>query len=421
MEELTRIYQPLGCAGIELDRPEGPEPDDGGSPPQGARGGYHQGSGPEICLVADINTSEVLEGLLPDTTLSAKIRERMRTSGYDCSHPIVLGTWPGQDEPVIVDGHTRHRAAKDAGIVSIPAVTLRFDAEQDAIEYAIWNQGHRRAWTDATIFASLSTYHKSKKRGPKQDLAGNQAKLGKAADATAKLFGIGRDKIERALYVLNHGDEFIRSQVANGSMGINKAYTEIRNRNGKVKSKAGRKGQVNSEANVNGDNVPHREAPEREQMEDRQGGTTPGELDPKSPSRNSPNLAPEPIDREGSTKDTSDIVPPHDSAGDPTELSAAENHSTSALGGAEVDSRGAGTTKPTPAAFSWVINPRGSGDPAEYFQIWISGLRSLRPEQYEAITKAVSQVEKICMEIKSELGEAMAEELLSDLAEARRS
>jgi hypothetical protein len=33
----------------------------------------------------------------------------------------------------------------------------------------------------------------------------------------------------------------------------------------------------------------------------------------------------------------------------------------------------------------------------------------------------VSQVEKICMEIKSELGEAMAEELLSDLAEARRS
>ena len=132
-------------------------------------------------------------------------------------------------------------------------------------------------------------------------------------------------------------------------------------------------------------------------------------------------MAPEPIDREGSTKDTSDIVPPHDSAGDPTELSAAENHSTSALGGAEVDSRGAGTTKPTPAAFSWVINPRGSGDPAEYFQIWISGLRSLRPEQYEAITKAVSQVEKVATEIEREIGEAMAQELLRDLAQARQS
>jgi hypothetical protein len=193
--------------------------------------GYQDGeqNGLVYLPLDDVRVSETLRGLLPDSGLIPIISGNMRSVGFDRAHPIVLGFWPGPEFPVVVDGHTRLRAAREAGLKEVPVVIQPFESEAAAIEYAIWNQGQRRSWTDAGIFTGLQVYHRSKKPGPKSNLAGPQAKSssGKAADGTAKLFGVGRDKIERALRVLRNPDEHLKAAVATGKMSINKAFNEI--------------------------------------------------------------------------------------------------------------------------------------------------------------------------------------------------
>ena len=40
----------------------------------------------------------------------------MAANGYDEFQPVMLATWPGQKERVIIDGHTRLKASLNLGI-----------------------------------------------------------------------------------------------------------------------------------------------------------------------------------------------------------------------------------------------------------------------------------------------------------------
>jgi DNA-binding transcriptional MerR regulator len=58
--------------------------------------------------------------------LEESLVTQMAVGGFYWSIPIVLATWPGQEEPVLIDGHTRLRAAIQAGVPKIPYVVEKF-------------------------------------------------------------------------------------------------------------------------------------------------------------------------------------------------------------------------------------------------------------------------------------------------------
>jgi len=93
----------------------------------------------------EIKTHPSFVGLLlvAESLLNDIIRS-MRTNGFFTSHPIVLGTWPGQEEPVVIDGHTRLRAALAVGIRLVPVVVLEFESELAALQRAVSLQTERR-------------------------------------------------------------------------------------------------------------------------------------------------------------------------------------------------------------------------------------------------------------------------------------
>ena len=176
-----------------------------------------------------VRTVEPFKSLFPvREDVLARITADMKRYGFDNAHPIIL--WAGHNFTV-VDGHTRLLAAKKLGIDTIPVVLREFEDEGKALEYAIDSQRNRRILTDAELLRCLSELDKRKKLGrPK----GGGVDLGKSAEATAKVLGISRSKVERLRAVADHAAMTVKLAVLSGDLTVNKAYVitmEARNMN----------------------------------------------------------------------------------------------------------------------------------------------------------------------------------------------
>ena len=114
----------------------------------------------------EIKTHATFVGLLlVAQSLLKDIIRSMRTNGFWTSHPIVLGTWPGQEEPEVIDGHTRLRAALAVGIKLGPVVILEFESELAALQRSVSLQTKRRATTDAAFYRMCEKYDGLSARG----------------------------------------------------------------------------------------------------------------------------------------------------------------------------------------------------------------------------------------------------------------
>ncbi len=87
--------------------------------------------------------------------------EAMTTYGYDQSQPIIF--W--DEGQVVTDGHTRLRAAQEAGIEDVPVHYKSFDTEEEALSYAIHLQRNRRNLTDAEVMRCIEALDRRKQRG----------------------------------------------------------------------------------------------------------------------------------------------------------------------------------------------------------------------------------------------------------------
>ncbi len=97
----------------------------------------------------EIETHPFFVELFPiQPKLLEKIETDMTEGTYDLSQPVILATWNGQETPVCIDGHTRLKAAINAGIDELPVWTHEFDTEEEAIEKAIKLQQNRRNMSD---------------------------------------------------------------------------------------------------------------------------------------------------------------------------------------------------------------------------------------------------------------------------------
>jgi hypothetical protein len=174
-----------------------------------------------------------------------RIKEHMRIHGFDLSQPVIV--WDG----VLVDGHTKLKAASENGIGEIPACEKHFLSEEEAIEYAIHNQVDRRNLTDGDILRLVEMLDKKKEVGrPKKITSGDviseaapneghlfdDPKKGlirqildpvkRTSATTARMIGTSSAKVEKARTILDRVnlDPAIKQGVLDGEISLNEAY-----------------------------------------------------------------------------------------------------------------------------------------------------------------------------------------------------
>ena len=186
-----------------------------------------------LILTDKIKTRSPFKDLftIKSSTLSA-ITKSMKKDGFNEAEPLVY--WHVKNVGnVLVDGHTRLEAAKQAGLGGVHAIGMDFDNELKAVEYAISRQKNRRNLTDGEMLSCLSELDKL--RQEKGGDRGNQhtvgkaphgASAGKSSKQTAETLGVSARKVERARTVQDHADEETVQAVKDGNMSINKAYNE---------------------------------------------------------------------------------------------------------------------------------------------------------------------------------------------------
>jgi ParB-like chromosome segregation protein Spo0J len=114
----------------------------------------------------------------------------------------------------VVDGHTRLKAAIEAGIPEIPVEEKEFAALEDAKLYACRRQAERRNLTPAEILAAAAELkHKDSRDG-----------TGRASEILAKNLGISPTTVKHAQVVAQEAPAEIIDEVKNNRMTINRAY-----------------------------------------------------------------------------------------------------------------------------------------------------------------------------------------------------
>jgi ParB family chromosome partitioning protein len=175
--------------------------------------------------LADIRVEKPFSHFFPihdDTVLA--IRIDMDENGYDPAFPLIV--WQGEN--ILVDGHTRMIAARDAGIERVPALIKTFENEDDAILYAFHLQRNRRNLSDDQIIRCLEVLDKinAGKKAKKSPDTPAPAKK-ETVELRARELGTSKSKIEKARTIIEHGDEDIKEQVHAGKTSINKAYNDV--------------------------------------------------------------------------------------------------------------------------------------------------------------------------------------------------
>jgi len=181
--------------------------------------------------ISKIITAEPFNKLFPckDSVLS-NLTSNMRSTGFDPCHPVIL--WKGQN--ILIDGHTRVEAARLAGLQEIDVVERDFTDDDDALSYAIRCQRDRRNLTDAEIMSCVDALDELRQRGGDHCSEKAKASLeatapaGKSAEATAKLIGTSRVKVEKIRAVKANATLEVKKAVEDGKLTINRAYNTLK-------------------------------------------------------------------------------------------------------------------------------------------------------------------------------------------------
>ena len=186
---------------------------------------------PKLLPISSLKSNEPFSGLfeIANETIDA-ISQDMVAKGYDTAHPIVVQKGTGRG----IDGHTRLRAAKKAGLTEISVIKKAFADDAEAIEYAVKCQKNRRNLTGAGLLHALSIIDQRYGRGG--DRRSQEAiekskfsneKIENSAEKAAAALGVSTATVLRARTVNDHADEETRRAIEAGEKTVSRAYTEI--------------------------------------------------------------------------------------------------------------------------------------------------------------------------------------------------
>jgi len=181
-------------------------------------------------LVSSIKTAEPFTTVFPiNDSLLDTIVEDMKQRGFDASQPLLM--W--KEKEVVLDGHTRLKAAEKAGVQQVPVYEKSFESESEALEYVIHLQKDRRNLTDSELYACIMELDKRYEHGGdrhsdrfKSSFELLKEKQGSSREKTAQVVGTSPAKVQKARTIQDHGDKETKEALSSGEMSINRAYNE---------------------------------------------------------------------------------------------------------------------------------------------------------------------------------------------------
>jgi len=163
-----------------------------------------------ILKIEDLVTDpQIMRVFNIDEALLNEISDDMRQNDYDKACPIVV--WLHDDKWIIVDGHTRYRAALLAGLKEVPVCQKEFESAEDALLYTYRCQLLRRNLTNAELLQA-TTLLQSKK--------GRYGKQGLSAEELAKHLGTSVSQIKKAKKVLKEATPEDKAALLVNSPGV---------------------------------------------------------------------------------------------------------------------------------------------------------------------------------------------------------
>jgi ParB-like chromosome segregation protein Spo0J len=154
----------------------------------------------------------------PDPQVLPTITADMRERGYHGS-PIEGWRPKGRGPVEVIDGHTRLRAALDAGLPSVPVEVTRYADRSEALRLALSAQAHRRnLGRESIAVASI------------QALATIGEHRTKSAQALAEELACSKPTVDRARTLVEAGSETEIAKVREGKIGLKDAVAAIQAR-----------------------------------------------------------------------------------------------------------------------------------------------------------------------------------------------
>jgi len=147
----------------------------------------------------------------------AKIKDSILEKGFDRGEPIAV--WETEEKKyVLVDGHTRKKAAEEAGLKEIPVSIMHFDSLKEAKTYAVYRQVNRRNIDQAEFFKAVQLYVNKRKRDG----------TGRSVELLSKELGVSPSTIVHAKAVAAKASKEDIDAIKKGEMTINKVYQKIK-------------------------------------------------------------------------------------------------------------------------------------------------------------------------------------------------
>lgn len=175
--------------------------------------------------ITDIEVRSPFKDLFPvDPVTLAAISESIQQDGFDGSKPLDLwGT-------VLVDGHTRLRAAAACGLETVETFGHEFQDEDAALEYAIRNQRDRRNMTAGDILRCVAALDQRKTANgrPPKTVSLDTVSPGPSANHTAELLGVSPATVNRARAVNDHATPETKQAVETGELSLAAAAQKTR-------------------------------------------------------------------------------------------------------------------------------------------------------------------------------------------------
>ncbi|MBO7637827.1 MAG: ParB-like nuclease domain-containing protein [Treponema sp.] len=161
-----------------------------------------------------VKTDPEFENLfLQDKENIDSIAEKIKAEGFSDAHPLII--WKEKD--ILVDGHTRLKAARKAGCFQVPVMYESFASREEALQAAMDEQIQRRNLSDNELMTAVEKY---------TELYGEE-KVKYIRKKLTSLTGKSKSTVERAMAIAQ--DEEAVKDVKNGA-SISGAYNKLMER-----------------------------------------------------------------------------------------------------------------------------------------------------------------------------------------------
>ena len=161
------------------------------------------------------------------------IVESMKKKGFPKHQHLLVATIVEEGVTILVDGHTRLKAAQEAGIDEVPIYEITAETRKEAKIACYEMQLFRRNLSDGQKLMAIEAMDVLKNPGRKSSDSQDEPS-GKSAERLGEQLGMSTRQVEKGRAILASGDEETIEKVKNDEMSFSAGYDKVK---GKSKKK----------------------------------------------------------------------------------------------------------------------------------------------------------------------------------------